>query len=849
MKQLITAMLLLLASMSSGYAQNAYYEARYIAAFDTSIFSDFQGGEYRFSYKKIRPNPSPGGADLVTVNLLPVMLTGDEKTAITNFMRFCRNPFSNTLQPLRLNLVNSATKKVNKAYIEVFARNSQQSGPQGANYVGITAALPLISGLLSQVPQLLGGEGSNISISQEQQTQIIDGLTKYYAEEFKKAQMQSYTTALKQSMYKFGELQIIFPQTFSKLKNTDPSRFPDLGNEYKDIFAADLKHTLPNLTNYIDKGIPQIEGKMHVLTEENVQRIRTNQYYPVLKLGYKLGDKLLDNYPLADLPGYLDNEFSDMLDTTLNNELITAYKSILGKYTEMKGLYDKVKDFNKEELKYMGQGIEAIAKQHLDQIRNVPGKNLEDSIQAHLPAFKADLVKYYNDLPIDPAVRAKLAGLIDVPVAAYIFRQMQKGDDALVRISALYQQKIMGRKIGTILHTLNRVQYNLRDTTKGRIWVSMQELQTMKPDEWKYFIGLMYQEDTAMFRLMGINSMSVARYDTIKANLQKQMGSLLKTLVLAEEVKKTATDSVLKKVYVEKMFSTTIELIENFNINPATGQGYIDAVRMQQFAAQAKIIAGIYNDIRNANYNNVAFYTLNFIKTYAYGNDNEPGDDSAGIALQKLDELGGFMSETLKSGSSEEVKNVIRKYAAQPATYVMKRERRMTVSVTGQPGYYAGWEKFIVNGPDSVKAVGETKAKFITGLTLPLGFELTFKLKRFGKDAPKKGNTGSLGVFAQVVDLGAVLNFRLSDSTSELPDDINIAQIFSPGLGLNYGFRNTPFNLGFCAQWAPALRSVDLTNGNTELLRTWRYSFRAVWDIPLINIGKSKKKYPVGYKW
>src|SRR3546814_13328882 len=76
---------------------------------------------------------------------------------------------------------------------------------------------------LSAIPNLISGQ---LSLSDTSQSAIIAGITKYYAEEFRKAQTITYMKSLAARAGKIGEIRILFPATYQMLKNADPSRVP-----------------------------------------------------------------------------------------------------------------------------------------------------------------------------------------------------------------------------------------------------------------------------------------------------------------------------------------------------------------------------------------------------------------------------------------------------------------------------------------------------------------------------------------------------------------------------------------------------------------------------------------------
>ena len=172
-----------------------------------------------------------------------VVLSAHERAVVEDYDRFITNPFNNSITNLDISALRSAITKYNH-YLEL-AVTGQQFGSgftPGFAPAGLVSALALI-------PNLIGG---NFSLSAEQQTTIIDGLTKYYAEEFRKAQMLTYMQSFENTIGRIGELEVLLPQTLAKLKSADPSRFPEIGDEYKTVFNEDLKNVIDNLLNHID---------------------------------------------------------------------------------------------------------------------------------------------------------------------------------------------------------------------------------------------------------------------------------------------------------------------------------------------------------------------------------------------------------------------------------------------------------------------------------------------------------------------------------------------------------------------------------------------------------------------
>ncbi len=674
MKKII--LLVGLAIMSNvSFCQTAFYEAQYLNTIDTGILNVISGATTQAG------------------------LSAYEISVVNDYKLFVANPFDGSISNLDINAMKSSIDKYN-AYVELKNKKEIASRQGGEASSGFAAA-----GILSMIPSIVGG---NFSLSPEQQTKIIDGLTKYYAEEFRKAQLLTYMHTFESTIGKVGELQVLLPQTYSKLQSADPSRFPELGDEYKTIFNEDLKALPDNLISHIDNHTaltnPQLEAKLKWLTAANIATIKGNDYYTSFKISTDIGSKLINNYHPVDLFNYIDNKY-------YNSNLLTTHP------------------------------------------------NNSD-------------------------------------------------------------------KIILILHGLNLVQRNMLDTTKSKtsqfanVWLSLQDLRILDTEKkWKYFAGLLYQQDKAFFNQFiwdGTNK-TLANISTADITLIKnRITTILTALVELQNFRANLKDEnikdnfasymslLLKSITATNYFSTAILPVADYN----------------KYLKIATYTMNIYDNARKKDYNNTIYYTIGIL------NELLATNNSYLEVINTIENYGSFMTDVINAKNSDEVKESIKKHAAPPTSFILKREYQRTLSITGQPGYFISTEK--LDG-------SEQKFGFVSGITLPMGFEATFKTTH-GKE-----NSGSIGIFAQVIDLGAVLNFRVGDSTSTLPDQITFKQIFSPGISFNYGFKNSPVNLGLGYQYTSELRKIT-ENGNEIYPNGHRIFLRLSWDIPFVIIAKSKSK-------
>lgn len=203
-----------------------------------------------------------------------------------------------------------------------------------------------------------------------------------------------------------------------------------------------------------------------------------------------------------------------------------------------------------------------------------------------------------------------------------------------------------------------------------------------------------------------------------------------------------------------------------------------------------------------------------------------------------------FISDALKADNSKALSQVISVYAAPPNSYRVKRNTRASIDLNAYPGLFAGaeWRMATLGHIDSVGFAG--------GFTCPIGFTFSRGMRRplsRGANvtdmvfADRRGRLESLtgrsfSLTLSVVDIGAVVAYRIAKGESDgLPKQVNWAQVFSPGISMQIGFKNVPLSFNFGTQISPQLRSF---NNSSSLSDAIRLSAGLVFDVPLYNLYK-----------
>ncbi|MCC6727056.1 MAG: hypothetical protein IT258_21315, partial [Saprospiraceae bacterium] len=178
-----------------------------------------------------------------------------------------------------------------------------------------------------------------------------------------------------------------------------------------------------------------------------------------------------------------------------------------------------------------------------------------------------------------------------------------------------------------------------------------------------------------------------------------------------------------------------------------------------------------------------------------------------------------FMAAVAEAKDAKEVAAAIDMFALPPGSSRMKKQSKWSISLNSYGGLGYGREN------DFDATVEEAiKGKNVLAPSAPLGIDLNKGL----------GNKGSLSLYAQVIDVGAVFAYRFSDETSAIPE-LKFQNIVAPGGYLIYGFgNNIPASLGIGAQLGPNLRKIDPGLGlNETMTNAWRFGFILSVDIPI----------------
>jgi hypothetical protein len=220
-------------------------------------------------------------------------------------------------------------------------------------------------------------------------------------------------------------------------------------------------------------------------------------------------------------------------------------------------------------------------------------------------------------------------------------------------------------------------------------------------------------------------------------------------------------------------------------------------------------------------------------------------------AIQQIRKLAAFLNDAALAQSDKQLARAIESYALPPGSYRRKRNSWYSLDLNAFVGAYGGIEGLF-------KQQGKVdNYEGVTGLSAPIGltFSKTFGKRRcpdIGEDYInnpdrlkltrrhiKYRSHWNLAMTFSIVDIGAVVSYRLSNNSSEaLPKEVKWEQFLAPGIHFGLGIPSTPLLVMAGAQYNPKLRKIEEADAFYNTFRIYTGIF---FDLPLINLWEKKR--------
>ena len=205
--------------------------------------------------------------------------------------------------------------------------------------------------------------------------------------------------------------------------------------------------------------------------------------------------------------------------------------------------------------------------------------------------------------------------------------------------------------------------------------------------------------------------------------------------------------------------------------------------------------------------------------------------------LKSFIKYGTLISSVANAQSSDEVKKAIEASVLPVGSAAIKRKSNWSIAANAYVGGYYGIAH--TTRTDTLRNTSTNKTDTITS---------NVSYRTFGLYAPiglsfNKGFTcgWGLSIVAQVIDLGGVVNFYLTEGDkAAMPDNykIKLADIIAPGAQLALNIPKTPISIMGGIQYVPSLNTANQIKTSSNIINpiAWRTQLGIVVDIPLYNL-------------
>ncbi len=388
--------------------------------------------------------------------------------------------------------------------------------------------------------------------------------------------------------------------------------------------------------------------------------------------------------------------------------------------------------------------------------------------------------------------------------------------------------------------TLKLISTSLRSNNDTVYWASAKEIQQLIKDDQllKIYLGLVLQlarKDSIQFNNNGKSFFLADRMNETYTNLQPYKAYIsniaVKTQFLEKKIqglKKITSDSLMYENYYS-VVSNSIDLMRYICQVDQLSIFKKDSLYLEKKTAiyfdYAQTASDMAVAINRKSYATAIVNASQLISPLIYRTKEQENDvsDTLATVAKKIQRYGSLIAAVASAKNSDEVNNAIEAVALPAGSSRIKRESAFNVSLNAYCGLFVGQNRTRF----------WSKPAYYAGITAPIGIAASWghSILPF-----TTGTTGgwSSSIFISILDLGAPVAFRFSNSTDSI-SSIKLKDIISPGVFISWGIPKCPISFNIGCQMAPLLTAIS-TKENTFGEKTLRFTASVCIDLPLLNI-------------
>jgi hypothetical protein len=722
--------------------------------------------------------------------------------------------------------------------LEKYVRGSDPKAARNAIVAPETAALtsdPAVLDFLPQINQQLKG-GSRAAIPEALPTAgaldlltggipeaaIIQGIVDWTVERAKEELMRAFLQNWLDKLEHDPVLQVAFPKSLDLLATTDLTTIISQGGVWKAAFEQDLQNVpahLPALLQAILARVPAGHVPAPVRTQLlGAARVASALYVP-LQQKQKLSTAIL----------------------TASQSLLQSGQAPYS-YAE-RGLFATQVLLNAVQVEQAGalkvlqpQAIQDLSPSQFDELWNLLVAQEMDALKAITGLSDSTISAKLN------ALKAKLkAALLDVAAIAGTLQQIRMDNTADNKGSDEDRFQSAAAYFGLVASLLDE-GLDLVAIVENDSALQKTVDQLIRPLGHD-LAGIAEGISTKQYGMVVTNLIAAIRLIGAEAIQNQEDKDLLRAAAAGIEIAAQLRTEIKTETDPKALVNSVSESFAAFADS-------VKAIDGGKLAHQVDSLANLAKQIAETELKHVKNELEKHVKAFTQLLQDRVGQIDLGNGLDDVAEqfntYGRFMVNVLTAETSDDVKEAFEDAAMKTGSYMVKQTSLTSLTVTFLPGFSVGREWA---GKASEAGALSPTATYM-GMSLPIGMEFSF--------APSK--IGTWGVYAQVLDLGAVMNFRLSQTpltdttgvdtvtTTSISPEIGFRQVLSPGLALLYHVPKAPIVIGARASYAPLLRNVN-ENGSPVLQTSmWQVGGFIAVDVTAFQLFASRKKRHIDWQ-